>query len=126
METMFFSFVLGDGLAPPEPSMSARLDFHGEPSGSFGVAVAIDSSRQIAAGFLAQEADEISQNQIEDVVCELANMICGSVLSRLESDRAFELGHPELAPFPLAPERWYSFELDNGILGVWLTLNWQS
>jgi hypothetical protein len=61
------------------------------------------------------------------VVCELANMICGSVLSRLERNATFQITHPELVPPQqdvsfggAGANRW--FDLGDGILTVSLEL----
>jgi hypothetical protein len=55
-------------------------------------------ARVVGAGFLGREEAEVSDAQAGEVVCELANMICGSVLSRLESEATFQITHPELTP----------------------------
>jgi hypothetical protein len=58
------------------------------------------------------------------VVCELANMLCGSLLSRWERDSRFELGPPELdlpgAAIPESAAVRRSFALEDGVLSVWL------
>jgi CheY-specific phosphatase CheX len=122
LETMFFTGVLGEAESLPSDGLTTRLNFRGTPSGSFGLSLSRDSSRQIAAGFLAEEEQEISQDRVDEVICELTNMLCGSLLSKIESEGAFELSHPELAPLPGNPEYSRNFEIENGTLGVWLTL----
>jgi CheY-specific phosphatase CheX len=122
LETMFFTGVLGKTEAPPADPITTRLDFRGTPSGSFGLSLSHECSRRIAAGFLAADEQEISQNQVDEVVCELTNMLCGSLLSRIESESSFELSHPELAPLPDTPEYSRNFEIENGTLGVWLNM----
>jgi CheY-specific phosphatase CheX len=114
---MFFAEVLG---AAPVPAggLAARVAFRGSPSGAFTIAIDSSAARSLAAGFLAAEETELSPTRTGEVVCELANMICGSVLSRLEPDAAFELLHPELtAPGPSgAVSR--SLDLGAGALAV--------
>ena len=109
------------------PTCTAELRFRGVPSGQCRVRVARSLARVMAAGFLGCEEIEVSDSQTEEVVCELANMICGSVLSRLESEATFRITHPELVP----PERgaWFEgaginrwFDLGDGILTVSLEL----
>ena len=39
----------------------------------------------------------MSSERAGEVVCELANMLCGSVLSRMDATAVFELSCPELA-----------------------------
>lgn len=98
LETMFFATVIGEASATepiPPDSAAARLAFRGKPSGVFTVAACPSAARSLAAAFLALDEDEVAQERAREVVCELANMICGSVLSRLEPDELFELEHPE-------------------------------
>jgi CheY-specific phosphatase CheX len=121
LETMFFTGVLGETENLPTDPITTRLNFRGTPSGSFGLSLSQDSSRQIAAGFLAEDEQEISQERVDEVVCELTNMLCGSLLSKIESEATFELSHPELAPLPDNPEYSSNFEIENGTLGVWMT-----
>ena len=81
----------GDGGAP---ACTAELRFQGNPSGGFRVSVPWKLARVVGAGFLGLEEVEVSDSQAEEVVCELANMICGSLLSRLESKSPFRITHP--------------------------------
>lgn len=126
LETMFFTDVLGEKPGHPASSVSAldaRLHFEGARSGEFRVAVAPRAARSVAGNFLgAENESEVTETQVGDVICELANMICGSALSRLAGDGALELKRPDLAPgdgdvagWPEAAAR--TFELENG----WLT-----
>jgi CheY-specific phosphatase CheX len=134
LETMCFAGVLAsaEGNVPPQadagsPVVTAALHFQGNSSGGFRMGVPAKLARVVAGGFLGREETEVTDSQAGEVVCELANMICGSVLSRLESSATFQITHPELAP----PERGASlenagasrwFDLGDGILTVSLEL----
>lgn len=99
LEKMFFIRSLGDadeGRALPEGEVTAHLSFEGEPSGSLTLRVTCEAARSISADFLGSEEEDLNQQQVGEVVCELANMICGSVLSRMESAATFRLAPPEL------------------------------
>ena len=147
LETMCFTSVLssGEGAAPASiegtasagceatvpdaatPTCTAALRFKGDPSGGFRVSVPRSLARAVGAGFLGCEEMEVSDSQAEEVVCELANMICGTVLSRLESEATFQITHPELVPRERGAgfedagiQRW--FDLGDGILTVSLEL----
>jgi CheY-specific phosphatase CheX len=122
LETMFFTGILGETKDLPVNPITTRLNFRGTPSGSFGLSLSLDSSRQIAAGFLAEDEQDVSQERVNEVICELTNMLCGSLLSKIESEGAFDLSHPELAPQPENPEYSRNFQVENGTLWVWLTL----
>jgi CheY-specific phosphatase CheX len=131
LETMFFSAVLGP--AEPETNgtvLESRLAFHGRPSGTFGVCLSEPSARLLAAGFLGEDEESLTDSQTGQVVCELANMLCGSLVSQLQSDESFDLASPELVPsgseiaagFHAPPVARQSFELEGGILTVTLHL----
>lgn len=88
----------------PEPEIVAHLTFKGEPSGSLTLSVAAGAARSVAADFLGEEEPALSEQQIGEVVCELANMICGSVLSRVESAITFQLATPRIVASASATE----------------------
>src|SRR5690242_5541323 len=94
LETMFFTSVLeicaSPGVPARTPAVSSRLTFRGHPSGVFEIGIAQDAARRLAASFLGEEEQDLSEGRLGDVVCELANMLCGSVLSRIGSDFTFE------------------------------------
>ena len=129
LETMFFAETMGECPAvdpaeePPPDEIAAGLTFQGEPSGCMLLRITLDAARQITADFLGLDDAEISDNQISEVVRELANMICGSVLSRVESSVTFQLGPPRVVRpsaeiiRSLAPTT-YGVRLTNGRLRV--------
>jgi chemotaxis protein CheY-P-specific phosphatase CheC len=106
LETMFFAAVFGEGpnlpAGSPEgssepPLVVARLDFLGQPSGDFYVALTEPAARSMAGNFLgAEDASELTPVSVGEVVCELANILCGAVLSRVDNLANFKLCHPEL------------------------------
>jgi CheY-specific phosphatase CheX len=99
LEKMFFVEALDEPAAEtdsPEGSMAVKLMFEGSPSGALKLSVSAGVARQIAADFLGQDESGLSSAQVGEVVCELANMICGSVLSRVESCTTFRLAPPSL------------------------------
>jgi CheY-specific phosphatase CheX len=132
LETMCFTSVLAstEGGRPAgedaAPQIRAALQFAGNPPGGFEVSVSLGLARTLGAGFLGLDETEVSDSQAADVVCELSNMICGSVLSRLESGTMFRISHPELAGSDAgsgsAPSASRWFDLGDGILSVALRL----
>ena len=100
LERMFF--ICDDG-APvfegdnDEPEIAAWLTFEGSPPGWLELRIGKKAARSIAADFLGEEEESLTDRQAEDMACELANMICGSVLSRTQSD-AFRLSSPAILP----------------------------
>jgi CheY-specific phosphatase CheX len=116
LEKMFFIRVLGDPLAAAElarraPASSsegeiaARVTFHGEPSGALSLRLNYRAARAIAADFLGEEEPELSKQQVEEVVGELANMVCGAVLSNVESAASFRLDQPAMLDAGAADNR---------------------
>ena len=102
--------------------LSIRLTFEGDPPGIFRLRLARTAADCIAADFLGEDAEDLSPRQSHEVACELANMICGAVLSRIESRGNFRLSAPELvadddfATAGHAEETAYTVETGNGTL----------
>lgn len=108
LEKMFFVEPLEEPPAEagsPEGEMTVQLAFEGLPSGTLTLRVASAAARQIAADFLGEDASGLPPAKVEEVVRELANMICGSVLSRVESTATFHLHPPRLLPAEERPDR---------------------
>jgi CheY-specific phosphatase CheX len=131
LETMFFTPVMGEtevSLTPPASAVAARLYFAGARPGTFALRVTEPAAASIAANFLGEEVSEPTPGQVRDVICELANMICGSALSRLDSEAHFDLGHPELvepveAAMPDGASR--AFDIGDGEVAVFLRIHVQ-
>lgn len=131
LETMFFSIVLGS--TEPQANgavIQSRLNFQGRPSGEFRICLSEPSARLLAAGFLGEDDQTLTDLQTGLVVCEMTNMLCGALLSKLQSEESFDLGTPELAPYPsefvfdseVHCVARQSFALQGGILTVSLEL----
>jgi|HubBroStandDraft_5_1064220.scaffolds.fasta_scaffold402014_1 CheY-specific phosphatase CheX len=103
LETMFFvapdtvsTITERDAGRPAGALIAATLSFQGLPHGHFGLLVQEALARTLAANFIGcDESGDLSSGQVTGVIGELANMICGAVLSRLESDASFDLGAPQ-------------------------------
>ena len=97
LEKMFF-VDLADSPPGETPAggIAAELNFDGNPPGSFRLVLDQAAARSAAADFLGEDPAELSDEQMNEVVCELSNMICGSVLSRIESTATFRLSKPAI------------------------------
>ena len=95
---MFFIDVLGEvAEPPPQPeTVTIQVNFEGDPPGYFQMRIARPAANAVAADFLGEDLETLTVRQSTDVTLELANMICGAVLSRIESRAAFRLGSPEV------------------------------
>ena len=95
---MFFLEVLGEvAEPPPQPeTVTVQVNFDGDPPGYFQMCIARPAANAVAADFLGEDLETLTVRQSTDVTLELANMICGAVLSRIESRAAFRLGSPKV------------------------------
>ena len=102
LETMFFASVYGPPQAGADragPRMAARVGFAGTPNGVLTLSISTPAMRALAANFLASDdGDPLPVSQLEGVICELANMICGALLSQVKAAELFRLTSPELLP----------------------------
>ncbi len=99
LETMFFAAPDQVSMDPRRPSgelLAVRLTFQGAPPGRFGLVASEPVARTLAANFIGcEDAGSLLPTQVAGVIGELANMMCGAVLSELESDANFDLEAPE-------------------------------
>jgi hypothetical protein len=120
LEKMFFIDLLDPAAGDPPDGIAAELSFEGDPPGTFHLALDPAAAQSAAADFLGEDPADLSAEQLNEVVCELANMICGSVLSRIESSATFRLSKPHIAPaaeFPsTAPEASFQASVGAGML----------
>ena len=126
LETMFFSTAAAIGcdhsgqVPVSEEWVSSRVRFAGAPSGELRVMLSRELARSIAAAFLASEPGEITMETEGQVGCELGNMICGAILSRLHPDSRVALAPPELTPvnFGGGREVHQCFQTSDGRLSI--------
>jgi len=132
LEKMFF-IEPDDHLSPTgypaaegENTIAAKLKFEGPSSGCLTLLLSEAGARPMAADFLGLDIEELPAERIEEVVCELANMVCGSVLSRIDSHAIFRLASPRVLrgdPWRFLPEanrdrEVYSVGIGSGALTV--------
>jgi len=129
LETMFFATVTDEPApdAATAPWISAGLSFEGGRAGRFGVQTPLETTRKLTASFLGVEEEALTEAQTDEVICELANMVCGSALSRLDGGARFDLRHPELNPLePACAEGGrvarMTLATEDGALTFWLEL----
>lgn len=99
LETMFFITVEEPDPSAPlaEPCWWLEVDFRGNPSGCFYLGISDATAATAAANFLGAEPGiAVGREETVNVLREMANMICGATLSRLENGRSFELSSPRL------------------------------
>lgn len=79
------------------PGIEAYLPYAAGVAGWLRLHAAGAAARALAADFLGSAEEDLAQSTVEEVFCELANMICGAALSRLEPSAAIRLGQPRIA-----------------------------
>jgi hypothetical protein len=125
LETMFFAGVLGrcECTTQRTDALHASLGFHGHLSGVFELWISKGAARAVAASFLGESSEQhVSQMRVEQVTCELLNVIGGVALSRIEPDVLFALDQPQITSWPekshLEAPVSCALELENGVIEI--------
>lgn len=122
LETMFFEEAVPGACehAWLAQAVSAHLSFEGSHCGEFLLSASPDTARSIAAGFLGVDLEEMSETQPGEVILELANILCGALMSTLWPESNLSLGTPELVSAEHSfPEAMHCcFSLPEGMLAV--------
>jgi len=99
LETMFFLFpesAEGIDLEFQGPGLRAWVPVSGPQPFSIGITVPLELARELAANFLGVPSPEVSPEDLDDVMRELANMIVGAFLVQSRAAAVFRLTPPEL------------------------------
>jgi CheY-specific phosphatase CheX len=130
LESMcFVSLVEEDApaITSETPWVARKLDFRGPFAGSFGLRAPLEMATIFAGNLLGQDLEELSQHEIGDSVGEIANMICGSFLCKLETKQPFDLTTPVVdlsdGIATGATKRFTKdFVVEGGLLHTWLQI----
>ncbi|OFV92301.1 MAG: hypothetical protein A3G76_15435 [Acidobacteria bacterium RIFCSPLOWO2_12_FULL_65_11] len=84
--------------ATPAVWLCARVGFQGVVSGSLEVLLPVELARELGVALTGGSAsDGLTDQELHDVAGELANMLCGVLLTRVDRRQAFELRPPQVA-----------------------------
>jgi hypothetical protein len=129
LDSMYFTTVFdmdsSDTLLPPDQEgYEFTLHFAGDIAGVFGLRVTTSAALSIAANFLGEDEADITADESSEVIGELANMLCGSIVSNVPSDTKFVLSHPERRPEPVECGKpiVLHFDTDYGLITTWVAL----
>jgi CheY-specific phosphatase CheX len=131
LEAMFFIAPEGGQADAAEGCQASwicsQLNFTGRPSGSFGILVPPETAAMIAENFLGDEESNLTSAQAVEVIGELTNMVCGTLLANLDSSQAFVLSPPRhdggCEAAVMDDERIVTrLSLDEGSIHVWLKI----
>ncbi|MGJ5819004.1 chemotaxis protein CheX [Paludibaculum fermentans] len=122
LETMFFELPVAElevVEAPVETSCLIRASFHGSAGGAMQLAISCQICGRLAAAFLGKETDEVTCAERCSTARELANMLCGASLSRLQPQGRLSIGTPESVD-EADPESgpWLRYPLEGGSIDV--------
>jgi hypothetical protein len=127
LEGMFFSAVLGPGTESEGPRMTASVSFSGSHSGALEVSALESTVTALACSFLGVMEGEMPEGQAPAMLGEMANVLCGAILGRVEPEGRFQIAPPEVGtsqePLPGAERQDGTrqvFELAEG----WLAVGW--
>lgn len=74
----------------------AQVDFDHEASGQLRLELPPEAAETIASNFFGGDEANLSESQVRSLVAELTNIICGSLLSRLNPGSLMMLSSPEI------------------------------
>lgn len=120
LETMFFSAVFGPGVETEGQRMTARVAFTGSRSGALEVEALETTVTALACSFLGVMEEELPEGQAPAMLGEMANVLCGAVLGRVEPEGRFLISPPEVGVAAETPASRQVFELAEG----WLAVAW--
>jgi Chemotaxis phosphatase CheX len=122
LETMFFTEAMAVDCEHSWISGASvvRVPFSGSHSGEMWLCVSHDVVASIAPAFLAQDLAETSEEERSQVILELANILCGAVLSRLWPESSLLLDAPAEGQWesPAEGALHCCFELPEGMLAI--------
>jgi CheY-specific phosphatase CheX len=127
LETMFFTEA---ELAACEHAWlksapCARIQFAGSHRGEMLLGVSAEATDPIAASFLGLDPMELTAAQRGQVIQELANILCGAMLSHLWPESRLALSTPDLTPWQEWPKEGLlhrCFATPEGILAISIRL----
>jgi CheY-specific phosphatase CheX len=93
-----------DSILQPSETTAKQIEFTGDAHGQLCVAMEVETARLLAANFYGSEPESLEDVQVEALVAELTNVVCGGMLSLLSPAGSFTLSSPEpRAPAPTHP-----------------------
>lgn len=125
LETMCFELPVAEpepGGAPEESAVRATARFEGSMRGALHVALTGEAPRRLAAAFLGLEEEQVGDQQVLLMASELANMLCGATMSRLEPHGRLRIAPPEAGRGgpPCEGRCWLHVPLEGGEVAVTL------
>jgi chemotaxis protein CheX len=125
VEQVWESYLDPEGVSPlmqtydeNQPTeVHSSVSINGSWTGHVVYASSLQAARRAAGAFLAMEADEVSEEDLSDVLGELANIIGGNVKAMLPPGALLSL--PQVALTPETTTVYPNAERISGVYGLW-------
>ena len=125
VEQVWQSYLDPEGVSPLMPTydenqpseVHSSVSITGSWTGHVVYASSTTAARRAAAAFLAMDASEVSEEDVSDVLGELANIVGGNVKAMLPPGAQLSLPQVMLAPESTA--RFPNTERIGGVYGIW-------
>jgi chemotaxis protein CheX len=125
VEQVWMSYLDPEGISPLIPTydqnqpseMYSSVSISGSWSGHVVYACSAAAARRAAAAFLAMEVDEVGEEDLADVLGELANIVGGNVKAMLPPGCFLSL--PQVVLAPETTTKYPNAERISGVYGLW-------
>jgi chemotaxis protein CheX len=125
VEQVWESYLDPEGISPLIPTydenqpseVHSSVSITGSWTGHLVYASSTQAARRAAAAFLAMEVDEVSQEDLSDVLGELVNIVGGNVKAMLPAGCFLSL--PTVVLAPDTTSYYPSAERISGLYGIW-------
>ena len=125
VEQVWESYLDPEGINPLIPTydenqpseVHSSVSITGSWTGHVVYASSQRAARRAAAAFLAMDEDEVSEEDLSDVLGELANIVGGNVKAMLPPGALLSL--PQVVLAPEATARYPNTQRISGVYGIW-------
>ena len=125
VEQVWESYLDPEGVSPLIPTydenqpseVHSSVSITGSWTGHVVYASSTVGARKVAAAFLSMEPEEVSQDDLSDVLGELANIVGGNVKAMLPAGATLSL--PQVVLAPESATSYPSAERVTGLYGIW-------
>jgi chemotaxis protein CheX len=125
VEQVWMSYLDPEGLSPLIPTyddsqpseVHSSVSISGSWTGHVVYATSMVAAKNAAAAFLAMEADEVSSEDLSDVLGELANIVGGNVKAMLPPGCFLSL--PQVVLAPETATKYPNASRISGVYGLW-------
>jgi chemotaxis protein CheX len=125
VEQVWVAYLDPEGINPLIPTgevgqpseVHSSVSISGSWSGHIVYASSTAAAKKAAAAFLAMEVDEVSDEDLSDVLGELANIVGGNVKAMLPDGALLSL--PQVVMAPESATKYPNAERITGLYGLW-------